>query len=328
MKYYILAKIVGPYLPKKFTIGNIKIEESFFDEFPDYPVLPIRDISSENHLIKKGVNYRIGFTREKINLRSFSSNYLLTVPIKEKDPRRAKKEAIIRIEQIIEALNIASFSKDRIRDGTILEKRANDFYHYEFLGIYMKQCGTLYRIKLPLLASGVNFFPEDMEKEIKDEAKNILKCNDPIFIKLSKYLKRAKEFSYEHFSEIEVFLNSIKCMELICNKFCPKGTKKLRKNSKKTKMTFKERLKKTVKLLNIDKKYQLNAEKAWDSRGKADFAHATEHDRLFPSIWPHEVNETAYYFVLKYIQYLEKNNPNCIWSDRVLKEDDWWKIYS
>jgi len=336
MKYHILAKIVGPYLPENFSIANITIKKESFDDLPDYPNLPFRDISIEEHLIGKGVNCRIGYPHDKINIKSFNSDYLITVIIEEENPREAKEKALSRIEHLVESLNIASLGKEKIVRGKVMDRSVNGVYQYEFLGVYIKQNGGLYKIKLPFLSSAVNFFPEEMDEELKETTLDILKCNDPVLIKATKYLRRAKEFSYEHRSEIEFFLNSMKCIELICLKFYPDKTK-IKTSKKSKRMTFNERLDGAKDKLNnlegvkdilgISGEYCKYVKDAWDSRNKCDYAHATEYERMIPLVGSLKVNETAYHFLLKYVQHLKKEEPNCFWRDDDLNDEDWWIMF-
>jgi len=336
MKYHILAKIVGPYLPKELSFGDVFLKQEHFFDFPEYPNLPVRDESSDEHLIKKGVEYRIQYLKEKINLRSFSSGHLVRVIIEECSPYQAKEKALLRIEHLVESLNLAAFSKEKVRDGKILDRSINDLYQYELLGVYIEDSGILYKVKVPFLTSGVNFFPEPMDGGLEEITKDMLTCNDSVVIKALKYLKRAKEFSYEHFSELEVFLNSIKCIELICLAIYPKGTKRKKligNKEKMVEMSFLDKLDGTldkdgiVKILSIEKKYRDFAKDAWDSRSNYDYAHASEHDKLIPTIFSHKVNETAYHFLLKYVLYLKGVSPSSFYRSDVLKDDDWWEIF-
>ena len=201
---------------------------------------------------------------------------------------------------------------------------------------YFEDSGSLHKVKIPFLTSGVNFFPQLMDSGLEETTKDVLTCNDPVVIKALKYLKRAKEFSYEHFSELEVFFNSIKCIELICLAIYPKGTrgkKLIEKKEEIVKMSFFDKLDGTldkdgiVKMLSIEKKYRDFAKDAWNSRNNYDYAHASEHDKLIPIIFSHKVNETAYHFLLKYILYLKRTNSSSFWNANVLKNDDWWEIF-
>lgn len=334
MKYHVLAKIVGPYLPEEFSFGDVSLKREDFFDFPDYPNFPVRDVSSEEHLIKRGVEYRIGFLKEKINLRSFSSNHLIRVVIEGESPYQAKERALLRIEQLTESLTLASFgSEKKIRDGKPLDRSINDVYEYELLGVYIEDSGSLYKVKVPLLTSGINFFPEGMSDELKELTMDVLRCNNPVVLKSLRYLKRAKEFRYEHFSELEVFFNSIKCIELICLTFYPKGTKKRNEKGKKVEMTLLDRLdgvndkKGVVEMLGIERKYRDFTESAWKSRNKYDYAHASEYDNLTPTISPHKVNDVAYYFLSKYVLYLKNNDPSFFRRKEILENEDWWALY-
>lgn len=334
MRYHILSKIVGPYLPEELSFGDLSLRREFCFDVPDYPTFPVMNLSSEEHLIKKGVECRIGFLSEKINLRSFSSSHLIRVITEAQSPYQAKQKALLRIEHLVESLTVASFGKEKIRVGKLRDRGINDFYQYEFLGVYVEDQGSLHRIKVSFLTSGTNFFPELMEDDLKILTKNVLVCSSSVVIKSLKYLKRAREFSYEHFSEMEVFLNSMKCIELICLSFYPKGTKKTTTKGRQIEMSFLDKLngiddkKGVIEIMEIEAKYGNLAGVAWGVRNSYDYAHASEFDNVIPPIHSQKVNEAAYHFVFIYILYLKQNDADCFWNDAVLKKDDWWVIFS
>lgn len=336
MKYHILAKIVGPYLPDEYIIGDISLKKEIWRDLPDYPNLPVRDLSSDEHLISKGVECRIHYLKDKINLRSFSSSHLTRVVIEEKSLYRAKSKAIARLDHFTDVLNLALFSKEKMLGDKVIERGINDFYQYEVVGVYIETENGLQKLAPQFAISGMNVFPEAMEDDLKDTVKDILRCNNAVVTKALKYLKRAREFSFEHFSEMEVFLNSMKCIELICMTFYPNGTKGKKMidgRERKIKMSFLDRLDGTmdktgiVEILGIDKEYRDLAWKSWENRSKCDYAHASEYDNLIPTIFLHKVNETAYLFLFKYILYLKKENPECFWREEFLSDDEWWKLF-
>lgn len=337
MKYHILAKIVGLYLPDEYVIGDISLKKEIWTDLPNYPNLPIRNLSSDEHLISKGVECRIHYPQDKINLRSFSSSHLIRVIIEDRSLYWAKNRAIARIDHFVDALNLALFSKERIRGDKIIDRGINDLYQYEVVGVYIETENGLQKLAPQFPVSGMNVFPEVMEDDFKDVAKDILRCNNEVVMKALKYLKRAREFSFEHFSEMEVLLNSVKCIELICMDFYPDGAKgkKLTKKGKEYegKMSFRDRLDGTldkpgiVSLLGIDTKYRDFADSAWKNRSGYDYAHATVHDKSIPPIFSHKVNEVAYHFLFKYILYLKKEKPECFFQEEVLLDDEWWKLF-
>ena len=210
MKYHIVAKVLGPYLLKRLSINDCKIIKKSFYDCLDYPTLPVRDPETEKFLIKKGVLNYIQYSQKPISTRNFQSEYLITIDIKGTNLYHVVEKAAKKIEDTLVAFSLASQSKKRTRGF-------HGNYYYEIVGIYIKRKKTWIRVKLPdLLVGGHNFFPKPLARGITKKIKGFLACNDPIFLKGLEYLKRAKRFiDSEYYSELEIVMNLVKCIELI-----------------------------------------------------------------------------------------------------------------
>ena len=118
MKYHIVAKVLGPYLPKRLLINNCKIVKKSFGDDLDYPNLPLRNIEIENWLIGRGTLNFIQYPQKPISLRYFQSEYLLTVDIKGYNPRFAVEKAIKKIEE----------TRKNCEDGLLINKIVLDAF--------------------------------------------------------------------------------------------------------------------------------------------------------------------------------------------------------
>lgn len=330
MKYHIVGKIVGPYLPEYYSIAGMVIKREALDLPEDITPAPVGIDSTEEFLIEKGVECRVRFNSDKFPYRKFSSSHSLRLEVEEPqdNPYEAYKLAKIRIQQLVESLTIASFDIEKIRKGQKRSRNFTDIYQYQIVGIYVENSGSLERVKVNDLNTGINYFPEEFPESLKSLTEDIISCNDDTLRKAMEYLKRAKAFSFEYYSDLEVFLNSIKCIELFAKKFYPEGQRR----SDGRFITFKNRVNGfdgnpgLFEILDIEADYQDIALKAWDCRNQLDIAHASEYFKLIAFPFPDDINQAAYHFLIKYISYLKTNDPNCFWGIEEVDEE-WWKMF-
>ncbi len=325
MKYQVLAGINGPFLPDSYKVSDI-----FLFRKPPFSLQAkfSSEITDEQPLVDRGVNHRIRFNAKKPRFRKFSSEHCIEIILESESPHWAIEFAKLRIEQLVEALTVASFNVDKVhpRTGRRLLHGINDIYQYQIEGVFDEKGIPVDGADIE--GTAINFFPEKFPTDFEQLANDILRCNDTTLIKAMFYLKRAKMFSYEYYSELEVFLNSMKCIELLVNRFYPHGLEK--KDHKKA--SFKEKLNGfdsnpgVASILGIDSNYNSLTQDGWDCRNTMDMAHASEYFKLIAQPFPEEINRVAYYFVLKYVQYLKKNQPDDFWEMKDL-DDEWWEMF-
>lgn len=338
MKYVVLAKIVGPYLSENFSFGGMSIIGKSDCPFSDPEKVVLLDSSSDEHLIRKGIECRI--RKGELGVYSVQSSHLAKIVIEASNPVEAQEQGLKKIQILTEYLSVTTSSKDKkTQEGFIRDKSINDFYYYDFMGVFIEIEGVLYKLQVSRRTSGINFFPESMDEKFSKLAQDMLICNDHILRKLIDYLRKAKKFLLEE-AELEVVLNSVKCIELICNCFYQKDKKYFtnKKGERKTKSpTFREKLdgfegeigkvEGIVKELEIEERFVDFAWRTWQTRSKYDFAHATEEMRI-PSIYSYQIIGTAYHFTLKYFLYLQKNKPELFYSESILSDEGYWNSFS
>lgn len=330
MKYQVIAKIVGPYLPDNYSVAGMSIIKEEFNLPEETSPASMKADATEQHLIEKGVTCRIRYNRYKFPYKKFDSSHLVKVEIDEtsNNPYEAYNLAKIKIQQLVESLTIASFNIDKIRKGLERDRNTTDIYQYQIMGIYTDNGGHLKQVQVNDFSTGVNYFPEEFPANLGSLTEEILGCNEETLLKAMEYMKRAKAFSFEYYSDLEVFLNSMKCVELFAKKFYPEG---LRKADGKF-VSFKDRVNGfdgkpgLIDILDIDAKYRDVALEAWDCRNQLDMAHASEYFKLIAFPFPNNVNEAAYHFLMKYVLYLKANDPNCFWKIEEV-DDEWWKMF-
>lgn len=330
MKYQVIEKIVGPYLPDNYSVAGMSIVKEEF-ELPEEtsPAFMEAD-ATEQHLIEKGVSCRIRYNSHKFPYKRFKSSHLVKLEIDEShdNPHEAHNLAKIRIQQLIESLTIASFNIEKIRKGMTRSRNETDIYQYQIMGIYTEEEGQLKQVPVHNLGTSINYFPEEFPAGLSSLTEEILGCNEETLLKAMEYMKRAKTFSFEYYSDLEVFLNSMKCIELFAKKFYPEG---LRKADGKF-ISFKDRVNGfdgkpgLFDILDIDGKYRDIALEAWNCRNQLDMAHASEYFKLIAFPFPNNVNEAAYHFLMKYVLYLKANDASCFWKIEEV-DDDWWNMF-
>jgi len=316
MKYYIYAKFLGTYMPsKKVRLGDCIILKSY-DQYhldDDRPVVPVRSKSSEFHCLERGVKNYIYYPQELISVRTFESEYLVTTEVETHSEYDALKTAVERFSDISSALSLVAKNKT-VKLGKRRIKRGDEFYDFEIIGIFIKKNKQLIRLKLPgPLVNGHNFFPKQFPKGFLSKVKKYLSFRDPVFTKGLIYFQRATAMRESGvFNDLEIILNFVKCVELICwhvgeddrfgfskKKFKDIPTKKvIELAGKKIKVT-----EKTIKM----------AKKFWDARNKGDIAHKdlyfNPYNRRSTSalINYRDLESSAAEFLRKYYEY-QKNN--------------------
>jgi len=322
MKYHVIAKFLGTYMPSnKAKIGGCVILKSY-DQYhidDDRPEIPTRSKDSEIHCLEKGVRNYIYYPQEWISVRTFESEYLISTEVETHSEYDALKTAGERFADVASVLTLVAKNKVvKLNNRRI--KRGDETYDFEIIGIFLKKGKQLVRLKLPKpLINGRNFFPKQFPKGFLNRAKRYLSFQDQVFTKGLVYFQRATAMRHSGvFNDLEIILNFIKCIELICwdigednrfglskKKFKELSTKKIIKSSgKKIKVTGK-----TIKI----------AEKMWDVRNKEDIAHK---DLYFNPYSRRSTNALINYtefefsaaeFLKKYYEY-RKKNPKLIFN--------------
>lgn len=316
MKYHVRAKFLGSYMPgKRARIGDCVILKSY-DQYhidDDRPEIPTRSKDFEFHCLERGVKNYIYYPQELISVRTFESEYLITTEVETHSEYDALKTAGERFSDVASALALVAKNKIvKLNNRRI--KRGDEVYDFEIIGVFLKKGKQLIRLKLskPLI-NGRNFFPKQFPKEFLPKAKGYLSFHDQVFTKGLIYFQRATAMRYSGvFNELEITLNFVKCIELICwyagdddhfgfpkKKFGDLPTKKvIELAGKKIKVT-----KKTIK----------EAKRLWDARNIGDVAHKTlyfnPYSRRSTSalINYRDLESNAAEFLRKYYEYRKKN---------------------
>ena len=263
-------------MPKKTAkIGDCKILKSYdqyhFDD--DRPEIPVRSKDTEFHCLERGVRNYIYYPQELISVRTFESEYLVTTEVESHSEYDALKEANERFSNVVASLSLVAKNRTA-KLGKKRIKRGDEIYDFEIIGIFIKKDKRFIRLKLPRpLISGRNFFPKEFPKGFLSQAKKYLQFNELVFRKGLIYFQRAIAMKYSGvFSDLEIVLNFVKCIELICWKVGEDdyfGLSKTKFKNLRTKEVF-EYAGKKMKVRSETIKI---AKKAWDARSNGDIAH-------------------------------------------------------
>ncbi len=277
MKYYSFAKLLGTYMPeKKATIGNCTILKSYDQYYleDDRPAIPTRSKSFEFHSLEKGVKNYIFYPQQIISVRTFESEYLITTEIDMHSEYDALKIASERFSDVASALSLVAKNRVINTPNKKRIKRGDEIYDLEIIGIFIKKRKRLIRLKLPSpLVNGRNFFPKQFPKNFLAQAKKYLQFQDSVFQKGLVYFQRATAMKHSGvFNQLEIILNFVKCIELICwqvgesDRFGLSKTKFKELKTKKAIELGGKRIGVTQKAIQI-------AKNSWDTRNKGDVAH-------------------------------------------------------
>lgn len=307
MKFYVCAKILGNFLPAKpIKIGDCKIEKSHNSIDDERPQIPIRDKSSEFHILERGVRNYTVFPQKPISVRTFESDYMISTVVDEVNIYHALEKAEKRFMDVVAVLSLAIKQTTRKAGGKRF-RRDGELYDFEILAMFMKSKGQSIRVRLPNpLTGGHNYFPEQFPKGFTAKAKKYLACQDPIFRKGLIYLERAyRMHNSGNFSEMEIILNLVKCIELISDSL---GIGKIfdKKVKKRRDPTAKELFKLAGERLNVFQKNIKYAQQAWDARSKLDVAHKHSGYRILPFANHDKLSATANDYLVKYHKYISK----------------------
>ena len=276
MKYRIYAKFLGSYMPaKKAKIGECIILKSY-DQYhidDDRPETPTRSKDTEFHCLEKGVRNYIYYPQGLISVRTFESEYLITTEVEMYNEYDAIKKAVERFSDVASVLALTAKNKV-IKLNNKRIRRGDEVYDFEIIGIFLKKGKQLIRLKLPRpLINGRNFFPKAFPKNFLIKTKKYLSFRDQVFVKGLIYFQRATAMRYSGvFNDLEIILNFIKSIELICwhvgedDRF---GLSKKKFENLSTKQVIElagKKIKVTKKTINMTKNM-------WDARNKGDIAH-------------------------------------------------------
>lgn len=328
MKYQIIAKIVGPYLSDSYLVGDIELVKE--DIVSPSQQFPSEGVGMERYIEDCQLSHRIAYSAKKLHYRKFDSSHVIRIFIENENINEAFNLARARIEHLVESLTIASFNIDKIhpQQATKMSRNIGDIYQYQIIGIFDENGEMADDLYGTNFSTAVNYFPKKASLDLEVLAEDILGCIDDTFIKMMFYLKRAKIFSFDYYSELEIYLNSMKCIELLANKFYSHSLKK--QNGKS--VSFKERINGfdaesgIASILGIEDEYKDIALGGWDCRNKLDIAHASEYPQSAAWPFPEALNRAAYHFTLKYIEFLKTNSPRFfVKADKL--GNDWWSRF-
>jgi hypothetical protein len=317
MKYHVVAKFLGTYMPSnKAKIGDCVISKSY-DQYhidDDRPEIPTRSKDTEFHCLERGVKNYIYYPQELISVRTFESEYLIATEVKTHGEYDALKTAGERFSDVASVLALVAKNKV-IKLNKRRIKRGDEIYDFEIIGVFLKKGKQLIRLKLPRpLINGRNFFPKQFPKGFMAKARKYLSFRDQVFTKGLVYFQRATAMRYSGvFNDLEIILNFVKCIELISwhvgeddhfgiskKKFKDLPTKKvIELAGKKLKVTTK-----TIKA----------AKKMWDARNKGDIAHKDLYFNPYSRrstnamINYHDLESSVAEYLRKYYEYQKSNH--------------------
>ncbi len=283
IEYHVYAKFLGTYMPEKSVkIGDCIISKEciFFDD--DRMTIPVRDKSSEFHLLKKGLQNFIVYPQEPVSVRTFESEYIIKTKIVSQSEYFAVREAKDIFFDISTALSIVAKNKEvQIRD----RKRKVDYetYDFEIVAIFVEKNNKLIRLKLPDV--GVccrNFFPKNFPQNFIEQANKYLEFEDSIFKKGLVYFQRATTMHHSGvFDELDIMLNFVKCIELICDTISTETKCNLTSNREFEKQKKKDGMKWIYQCvgeeIGVDQKFIDSIIEAWRNRNNNDVAHGHEY---------------------------------------------------
>ena len=317
MKYHIYAKFLGTYMPnRKVRLGECTILKSY-DQYhldDDRPVIPVRSKDSEFHCLEHGVKNYIYYPQDLISVRTFESEYLITTEVNTYSEYDALNTAVERFSDVSSALSLVAKNKI-VKLGKRRIKRGDEFYSFEIVGIFIKKNKQLIRLKLPgPLVNGHNFFPKQFPRRFLSKVKQYLSSRDPIFTKGLVYFQRATAMKYSGvFDELEIILNFIKCIELICWHIGEDDFFRLSKKKFKD-LPTKKVIELAGKKIKVTNKTIKSAKRLWDARNKGDIAHKNlyfnPYSRRSTNAFINylELESTTAEFLRKYYEY-RKNTP-------------------
>jgi len=316
MKYQVCAKILGSYMPEKRSkIGDCIILKSY-DQYhidDDRPEIPTRSKDSEFHCLGQGVKNYIYYPQELISIRTFESEYLITTEVETHSEYDALKTAGERFADVASTLALVAKNKVvKLNNRRI--KRGDEVYDFEIIGVFFKKGKQSIRLKLPRpLINGRNFFPKKFPIGFLSKAKKYLSSRDPVFTKGLVYFQRATAMRYSGvFNDLEIILNFIKCIELICLHIGEDDRFGLSKNKFKE-LSIKKIIDLAGKKIRVTSKTIKSAKKFWDARNQGDIAHKNLYFNPYSRrsthalINFHELESSAAEFLIKYHKYREVN---------------------
>jgi len=304
---------------KRARIGDCIVLKSY-DQYhleDDRPVIPVRSKDGEFHCLEHGVKNYIYYPQELISVRTFESEYMIITEVDTNNEYEALRIATERFSDVSSALSLVAKNKT-VKIGKKRVKKGDAFYDFEIIGIFIKKNRRLIRLKLPPpLVNGRNFFPKKFPSKFLSIAKKYLSFHDPVFRKGLIYFQRATAMRYSGvFNELEIILNFVKCIELICWHVGEDDRFGLSRK-KFEDLSTKEVIERAGKKMKVSKKVIKNAKKAWDVRNKGDVAHK---DLYFNPYSKRSINALINYieleltvaeFLKKYYEY-RKRNPKSI----------------
>ncbi|MCX6789575.1 MAG: hypothetical protein NTZ42_03130 [Candidatus Gribaldobacteria bacterium] len=316
MKYNVYAKFLGSYMPnKKVRLGGCTILKSY-DQYhldDDRPVIPVRSKDTEFHCLEHGVKNYIYYPQGLISVRTFESEYLIITEVETHSEYDALKTAVERFLDISSTLSLVAKNKI-VKLGKKRIKRGDEFYDFEIIGIFIKKNRQLIRLKLPgPLVNGHNFFPKQFPEGFLSKAKKYLSFRDLIFTKGLVYFQRATAMRESGiFNELEIILNFVKCIELVCWHIGEDDHFGLPKKKFKN-LPTKKVIALAGKKIKVTNKTVESAKKLWDARNKGDVAHENLYFNSYSRRSTNamlnfrDIESDAAEFLVKYYKYREKN---------------------
>lgn len=145
MKYHVVAKFLGTYMPSnKAKIGDCVISKSY-DQYridDDRPEIPTRSKDTEFHCLEKGVKNYIYYPQELISVRTFESEYLITTEVEIHSEYDALKTAGERFSDVASVLALVAKNKV-IKLNNRRIRRGDEIYDFEIIGIFLKKGNSL-----------------------------------------------------------------------------------------------------------------------------------------------------------------------------------------
>ncbi|MDD3191027.1 MAG: hypothetical protein PHI66_05065 [Candidatus Pacebacteria bacterium] len=316
MKYTILAKFIGSYMPEnKIKIGECIIFKSYkqYDLEDNRTVVPIRSKSSEFHCLEKGVRNYIHYPQRMISTRTFESEYLIRTEVDSYSLWQALEEATNRFNDVSMALSLVA-KNVVVKVGAKRIKKARESYDFEISGAFIDEDKEKIRVKLPEPGINVvNFFPRKYPRGFVSKAKDYLSYNDPIFKKGMIYLQRASVMKYSGvFNELDIIINQVKLIEMVAKEIGEKENRFGLNKKEYKKLGTKGVIEKAGSKIKIKRETIEKTRDMWDFRNKGDIAHQNLYYNFYSKnssnfLINYDVLEKiACEFLTKYYEYMEE----------------------
>lgn len=332
-KYRIYATILGYVLPEEETIINYcVIKKMSLEEQRKRKFAPLRNNRKEafnNIYYKSYITYP-----SNSDFREVKTKYIICTDIEEyKGEKNKPKDTGGYHGEVNSALGIAIRRFDRVIgllclcSSDLLFREVNRYlstkYDYQICKIYEIKDGKEVTAEKPFMGGwgGMINFPgsrNSFEGINFAMLNRMLNSKNIVFIKSLRYLLSAVKGFHRNLPMEKIFIDYVKCIELIIKSFKGKG--------------FAKQLDKASKILELSSEYKKEIKAIWNSRCSGDFAHANKSliSLYLPPQFPEpsdsefrgvDLFEMCSMLILKYFKYID-NEFEIILNDDHLKYID------